>query len=78
MPICPLLRLLFDLVQVGVARTGFPAGTLNTLRYLLADESAAAAGPAAFTGPGDDAAEQKLAGLLVGLVQDELAAMGKW
>lgn len=58
-------------------RTGFPATTLQALRFLLADDARAAAGPGAFTSPGSDASEARLAKLLAAVCLDELKALGE-
>jgi hypothetical protein len=69
-------QLLTSLQTVAVTRAGFPADTLQALRYLLASDAAAAAGPGAFAGPGDEEVEQKLGLLLVHACQQELACLG--
>ena len=64
------------LMQATVSRTGFPLQTLQCVRFLLASDAEAAGGPASFASPGSEAAESRLAQVLVKVCESELEALG--
>jgi len=68
--------LLTQLQEVVISRQGFPAETLQGVRYLLASHAEAARGPGAFVGAGDADVEQKLGLVLVHACQQELGSLG--
>jgi hypothetical protein len=68
--------LLRQLQEVIISRTGFPAETLQGVRYLLASNSDAGRGPGAFLEAAGADVEQKLGLVLVHACQQELASLG--
>ena len=65
------------IIQVCVVRTGFPATTLQVLRYLCAPGEEAAKGLAAFGRPASPETEAKVAELLVHACRRELNELGR-
>ncbi len=61
--------------QATVGRAGPAPALLQALRFLLADEVAAGAGPRAFASAGSPEAEARVAALLVAAARAELERM---